>query len=159
MAILTDETIRKLLEERKPMPAHLQPLGTLGERNHHERKDFSITAASGNEFCVFVRKAVLNMLDFSVVLGYQLPDVHRVFRLRRYNGKAHLHTNVLERQTFYDFHVHTATERYQRPGFREEHFAEVTNRYHDLQGAIRCLIEDCGFLTPIEDSPLFIGKI
>jgi hypothetical protein len=159
MPILSEEQIKALIEERKLIPPQLHPLGTLTERSHHERKDFSFPAASGNEFLIFIRRSVLNMLDFSVVLGYQLPQLHSVFRLRRYNGKSHHHTNVLEKETFYDFHIHTATERYQRPGFREDHFAITTNRYYDLQGAICCLLEDCGFRSPIEESPLFTGKI
>jgi hypothetical protein len=100
------------------------------------------------------------MLDFSVILGYKPPHVHSVFRLRRYNGKSHRHTNALEKEMpFYGFHVHTATERYQRPGFREDHFAVLTNRYSDFQGAILCLLEDYGFLPPIEELSLFTVEI
>lgn len=105
-------------------------------------------APSGNEFLVAIRKATLNVFDFSVILGYQLPHLHTVFRLRRYNGKSHPHTNPIEKETFYDFHFHTATERYQRTGFREEHFAIVSNRYQTLEGAIQCLLDDCGFREP-----------
>jgi hypothetical protein len=103
---------------------------------------------------VYLRQSELNVMDFSVILGYRLPNVHTVFRLR-YNGK-HQHTNVLEKQTFYDFHIHTATLRYQAPGFKEDHFAEKTGRYASLDGAIQCLIADCGFET-FERTPLFKG--
>jgi hypothetical protein len=96
------------------------------------------------------------MMDFSAILGYRLPRVHTVFRLRRYNGK-HQHSNVLEQQTFYDFHVHTATQRYQIPGFKEDHFAETTKSYVTLQGAIQRLIAECGFQT-YEDTPMFGGS-
>ena len=157
MHILSDAQIKALIEERKPFPSHLVPLGPLMERNKHERKDFRIPVPSGNEFVVFIRKSVINMLDFSVVLGYQLPHVHTVFRLRRYNGKSHQHTNVLENETFYDFHIHTATEKYQRPGFREDHHAVTTSGYSDLRGAIDCLLNECGFRVSIEESPLFTG--
>ncbi len=97
-------------------------------------------------------------LDFSVILGYQLPHLHTVFRLRRYNGKSHVHTNSIEKQTFYDFHFHTATERYQRPGFREEHFAEITNRYQTIEGAIQCILDDCGFRAPTPQMNLFLPR-
>ena len=50
--------------------------------------------------------------------------------------------------TFYDFHIHTATERYQEAGYAEEHYAEPTDRYADLSGAIQCLIQDCAFELP-----------
>lgn len=101
---------------------------------------------------------MINPFNFSVILGYQLPDLYTIFRLRRYNGRSHTHTNVLERQTFYDFHVHTATERYQRAGFTEDFFAEPTNRYHDLKSAIDSLLNECGFRSPMEEAPLFKGQ-
>jgi hypothetical protein len=158
MHTLSDDRIRALIAERKAIPAHLLPVPTLPVRSNHERKDYKIVAPSGNEFVVFLRRSELNMNDFSVILGYQLPTIHEVFRLRRYNGKSHHHTNVLERQTFYDFHIHTATERYQSPGFKEDHFAEIRDRYHELHGAIQCLLEDCGFGSPLDNAPLFTGE-
>jgi len=159
MVILTDEEISGLIAERKPLPAHLSPLGQLTTLNQHLRRDFKISATNRREFTVYIRRGLINVMDFSVVLGYQLPHVNRIFRLRRYNGKAHQHTNVIEGQTFYDYHIHTATERYQRKqGFREESFAEVTNRYLDLEGAIQCMLDDCGFRIPFEETPLGRGE-
>jgi len=58
--------------------------------------------------------------------------------------------------TFYDFHIHQATERYQDIGSREDAFAEPTDRYADLQSALRCLLTECGFEPPeVPDPPLF----
>jgi hypothetical protein len=158
MRALSDAEIDNLIRERKSVPSGLQPLGSMTMRHLHERREFKVTAQSGNEFVVALRRSTLNVLDFSVILGYQLPTLHTIFRLRRYNGKSHQHTNAFEKQTFYDFHLHTATERYQQPGFKEDHFAEVTNRYHNLETAIECLLNDCGFRTPIEATPLFLGQ-
>lgn len=36
-----------------------------------------------------------------------------------------------------------ATERYQRIGWREDTFAEKTERFNTLDQAIRCLLIDC----------------
>ena len=58
------------------------------------------------------------------------------------NGKSHEHTNHIEDETFYDFHIHFATERYQRLGTREDAYANPTDRYGDYRGALRCLIDD-----------------
>lgn len=70
--------------------------------------------------------------------------MNRIFLLKRYNGKSHRHRNILEKSVrFYDFHIHTATERYQLASRKEEFYAEITDRYSDLRGAFRCLIEDC----------------
>jgi hypothetical protein len=153
MSILSEDTITALIEEPKTIPEGLIPLGRLVIRNQHKRRECDVVSASANRFVVFVRQSEMNVMDFSIILGYRLPNVHTVFRLRRYNGK-HQHTNVLERQTFYDFHIHTATLRYQVPGFKEDHFAEATGRYANLEGAIQCLIADCGFQT-FENTPLF----
>jgi hypothetical protein len=160
MLILPDDRILELINEAKSLPSGLCPLDKMSQRNLHKRKDFDLTCLSGNKFLVAVRQSCLNPFDFSVILGYYLPQSYTVFRLRRYNGKSHTHCNHLERETpFYDFHIHTATERYQRRGFREEHFAEITNRYWSLESAIKCLLMDCGFPSPLADLPMFSGKI
>lgn len=159
MLILSEKRIGELIGEQKSEPSGLDPLGLLSPRNQHYRKDHKVVTASGNEFLVAIRRSALNPLDFSVILGYQLPHVHTIFRLRRYNGKSHHHTNTLEKETFYDFHIHTATERYQVSGFKEDHFAVATNRYYSLESAIQCLLDDCGFRPPMEKSPLFEGHV
>ena len=70
--------------------------------------------------------------------------------------KVHLGNLLLEGGgLFRDFHNHTATERYQRLGAREEHFAEIDSRYHNLDGAIKCLLDDCGFQAEEPPLPLF----
>lgn len=72
-----------------------------------------------------------------------------MFRLRRYNGKSHVHTNRIEKEkSFYDFHIHEATELYQQHGMREDAFARPTQRYNDYQSALVCLFED-GSLTGV----------
>jgi hypothetical protein len=80
-----------------------------------------------------------------VILACLPPNSSTFFRLRRYNGRGHEHTNKLEHERFYNFHIHTATERYQEEGAREDGYAEQTDRYHDLNGAINCMFADCGF--------------
>jgi len=77
-----------------------------------------------------------------------MPGSNVLFRLRRYNGRSHQHTNRIEGNTFYDFHIHMATERYQVAGYEEYHYAETTDRFADLGGAIRCMIQDCAFELP-----------
>jgi lysozyme family protein len=154
MRVLSEEQINTLIHEAKSIPEGLCPVGKMTERNQHQRKDYEVACESGNKYLIAIRQSCLNALDFSVILGYQLPNVYTIFRLRRYNGK-HYHTNAIEANTFYGFHIHTATERYQKPGFKEDHFAETTNRYWSLESAIQCLLLDCGFRSPIEEAPLF----
>ena len=160
MNILSDEEIAALIAEEKIIPDGLSPIKPMSKRCQHKRRNFDIEmTASGREFVVWVRQSCLNAYDFSVILGYKLPGSYTVFRLRRYNGNSHQHTNILEKETIDGFHVHTATERYQNFGSaKEDHFAEKTDRYFHLESAIACLLVECGFKSPLEESPLFAGS-
>lgn len=151
----TDAAIAELISEAKIIPDGLcTPIKAMSERSGHCRKEYEIVCDSGNCFVVKIRLSSVNPMDFSAILGYRLPGSFTIFRLRRYNGRHH-HTNILENEHFYDFHIHTATERYQRPGFKEDHFAKVTNRHYNLESAVRALLDECGFRSPLEDGPLF----
>jgi hypothetical protein len=146
--LLTDAEIAALISESKPLdPGYLSKLQLRPKQGHRER-ELDIIGANGSEFRLILRQNLLNVLDFSVILGYSVPSSSQVFRLRRYNGKCHEHTNQIERQKFYDFHIHFATERYQHSGLREDAYAEATNRYGDFQGALDCLFQDCGLVGP-----------
>ena len=146
--LLTDAAISNLISESKQLePGYMSKLQLRAKQGHRER-ELEITGVNGSEFRLILRQSLLNIFDFSAILAYSAKASSQVFRLRRYNGKSHEHTNKLERQTFYDFHIHFATERYQHSGLREDAFAEVTNRYGDFRGALSCLIQDCGLVLP-----------
>jgi len=82
-------------------------------------------------------------------LAVRIPESNQLFRLRRYNGNSHQHTNHIERQGFRDFHIHFATERYQEEcGWNEDGYAESTDRYDDFSGAWGCLISDANLVVP-----------
>ena len=82
--------------------------------------------------------------------------LNQFFRLRRYNGKSHEHTNHIECESFYDFHVHLAPERYQNFGTREDAYAEPTERYSDFRGAVQYLIDDVNLeISPQAQNDLF----
>ena len=84
-------------------------------------------------------------LDFSVILVVRSnPD----FKLRRYNGRHGGHRNRIEKERIEGFHIHYATERYQRRGLKEETYAVQTQRYNSYEGALRCLIKDANFVEP-----------
>jgi hypothetical protein len=99
--------------------------------------------------------------DFSVILAYRPADSTEWFRLRRYNGKSHEHSNPIEREPrFYGYHVHTATERYQELGMEEDAFAEVTDRFSDLASGLDCMLQECGFVPPLRGQGfLFQGDV
>ena len=89
-------------------------------------------------------------------MAVRVPQSNRLFRLRRNNGRSHEHTNSVEGETFYDYHIHTATERYQEIGAREDAYAEATARYSDFAGAVGCMLEDANFDTPFGDQLSFL---
>jgi hypothetical protein len=145
--ILTDAEIDRLIHEEKLLPEH--PLGrSLKAKSGHKEREVDVTGADGSRFRIIVRQSVSNALDFSVILAYRQPNSNTLFRLRRYNGKSHQHTNKLEGNTFYDFHVHRATEQYQATGLREDAFAEPTSAYADLHSALDCMLRECSCQLP-----------
>lgn len=146
--LLTDSEIATLINEPKQLESGYLSKLQLRPKQGHKEREMDIIGANGSEFRLILRQSLFNVLDFSAILAYSSKSSSQLFRLRRYNGKSHEHTNKLERQTIYDFHIHYATERYQHSGLREDAYAEVTNRYGDFQGALRCLIQDCGLVLP-----------
>ncbi len=146
MAVLTDAQIEALLQEPKPMPSDwLMRLRPRPGRIGHNVRDLDVAGANGSDFRIIVRQSAVNVLDFSVILGYRPTLGPRLFRLRRYNGRSHEHRNRIEGDRFYDFHIHVATERYQLLGMDEDAFASATDRYADLSAAYNALALDCGF--------------
>ena len=123
------------LGNSKPLPADWRRLFRLRPKRGHGENHLDLTGDDGNQFRLILSS--------------------RLFRLRRNNGRNHQHTNSVEGDTFYDYHIHTATERYQEVGSREDAYAEATDRYSDLTGAVDCMLEDAGFYAPISDQLSF----
>ena len=134
--------------ERKFLPADYPSRLRLRPKRGHKERDLDIHGERGNEFRLILRQSIFNPLDFSIILAYRSPYTNRLFRLRRYDGKSHEHTNRIEGNTFYDFHVHTATARYQELGMHEDAYAEPIDRFSDIHSATQCLFEDCRMEVP-----------
>ncbi|MBA3420894.1 MAG: hypothetical protein H0U12_03210 [Thermoleophilaceae bacterium] len=150
--VLDDTTIERLTRESKPSLELAQLMPAKRKRAHRETQ-LEVEGREGSRFRVIVRQLVLDPLDFSVILAYLPSGSTRVFRLRRHNGSSHVHSNKLEGTTIrFDFHMHTATERYQVAGFKEEDYAEPTDAYGDLPGAVAYMLEVAGFEPPAQRS-------
>jgi len=148
---LKEADIERLKKEQKPLPANWRSrLVQLKQKRGHKENQLLVSGANGSAFRIIVRQSDTNPLDFSAILACVLPDSNKSFILRRYNGKSHEHTNPLEAKTFYDYHIHEITERYQDSPHKDETFARPTDRYSNLAEAIDCLIIDCGFELPSE---------
>ncbi|TAK01000.1 MAG: hypothetical protein EPO39_14985, partial [Candidatus Manganitrophaceae bacterium] len=135
--ILPDDIITGLLHERKPLPSDYKTKIHLKPRRGHKEQELNLKGADGNEFRIILRQSDFNTLDFSVILAYILPNSNQLFRLRRYNGKSHEHTNKIENEKFYGFHIHQATARYQELGKEEDSYAIPTDHFTEYQGAIQ----------------------
>ncbi|HEX8156830.1 MAG TPA: hypothetical protein VF526_05530 [Solirubrobacteraceae bacterium] len=142
---LSDAQIASLLAEPKPVvdePALLRSMKLDG--NQHWRASERFQGEDGSAFALHIRRNALDPDDFSVILSYEGRS--RPLNLRRHNGPNHPHRNKLE-GTKVDFvpHVHIATHRYQEAAFDAEGYAEATEEFADLAGALRSMILAAAF--------------
>ena len=144
----SDQEIAALIQERKVLPDNKRSKFRRTKNRGNDVYRLNVTGERKNEFQVIVRMSIFNKLNFSVILGVKVPPAKNLFRLKRYNGDYHLHTNAIEEQEVEGFHIHTATEKYQINGTREEDYAEPTKRYNDVNGALKCLFADANFEDP-----------
>ena len=144
----SDREIESLVQEPKPLPVDWRDRLRLRPKRGHQEQHLDTLGDAGNQFRLIFRQNSINPVAFSIILAVRVPGSNQLFRLRRCNGKNHQHTNRIEGETFYDFHIHMATERYQKFGAREDAYAETTTRYSDFHGAIRCMIKDVGLKDP-----------
>lgn len=151
---LTDKDIGSLLLEPKILPEDFSTHIRFRTKRGHKEYECDAKGTKGNSFLLKFRQNELNILDFSVILLYLPKDSNQYLRLRRYNGKSHEHTNKIEGDTFFGFHIHTATERYQQLGFDEDAYAESTDRYASFSGATECMLKDCGFVLSTKNKSL-----
>lgn len=103
--ILTDSEVLQLIQEEKIFPKEYNSLFQMKEKKGHREQELTLKRIDGSLFKIILRQSRINILDFSVILGYMPPKSNIMFRLRRYNGKSHEHTNVIEKAVFYDFHM------------------------------------------------------
>jgi hypothetical protein len=151
--MFTEAEITTLINERKPLSRSFDEMVRLKTKPGHKEYEVDIVGGQGSEFRLILRQSVVNPLDFSIILAHRILKSNQLFRLRRYNGKSHEHTNHLERNTFYGFHMHFATERYQDTPWREDAYAELTDRYGNFDEALNCMLSDCGFENPSGAAP------
>ncbi len=138
----TDQEIGELIQERKSLPTDWRNQFVTRIRRSNEERHLDLIGDMGNKFRIIIRQNQFNESSFSVILGVHDPLLNQLFRLRRYNGNDHIHTNEIEKVKVQGFHIHFATARYQRRGLREDDYAEATNRYKNVNGAFECLIAD-----------------
>ena len=155
----SDQEIAELIRERKPLPQDYRSLIQFKPKLGHKEYELAVEGDNGSDFRLILRQSNANPLDFSIILGILPVDTNQLFRLRRYNGKHSQHTNRIEKNTFYDFHIHVATERYQQIGVAEDEYAEPTDRFADLHTALQCMVNDCNFDVPEDPQLSFLQGV
>lgn len=139
--VLPDSEIDRLIRLEKAIS---NPKARKLEKRGSEQVNYDAEAITGEHFRVYVRQNLRIPDGFSCGLLYLAASGESV-TLARYNGSDHEHTNPLEGggPLPLSCHIHRATERYMQAGRKADHFAESTDRYTDLEGALRALIADC----------------
>lgn len=147
---MNDQDIQKLLEEKKAITLDdYHKLFALSKiKGKHKEQEVLLNGTDQHEFIIKIRQSIINPMDFSVIVGFIPKEKNKIFRLKRYNGKSHKHKNSLEKDEFYDFHIHTATQRYDDLGYDEEAYAQVSDKYSDLKSAIETMIKECNIIIP-----------
>ena len=145
-----DDEIESLVHEHKVLPIDWQNRLRPRPKSGHDERQLDVNGVERSEFRIILRRNQINPLDFSVILAVRVPNSNQLFRLRRYNGNSHEHTNKIENEKFHDFHIHFATKRYQERGYREDAYAEATDRYSNFHGALDCLIRDANLARTVE---------
>lgn len=137
---LTDPIIEALLEMRKYADG---PSRRPKEKPGHIQTDTPLRGEDGTRFCLYTRQSQKLQDDFSCGLRLERPGAEPI-TLVRYNGASHAHRNHLEGTRFVgQHHIHRATERYIAAGHEPEGFAQPTDRYTTLDGALWHLVRDC----------------
>lgn len=153
---ITDEKIKKLLS----MPKRVTNPGSRPRiKDGHEQFNFKVKTLGDIEYemTLYTRKnSRIGMEDdFSCGLCWNAPNGESL-TLVRYNGSSHTHPNYLEKEVLgFECHIHRATEKYIKANRRPEGFAEATNRYQSLSGALHCLVSDCNIsgISTAQDEP------
>ncbi len=103
---------------------------------------------------IYQRQNLDDSLDFSCGLAMTRCG-GKPLSLVRYNGASHVHGEIR-----YACHIHLASAEALAAGRKADSYAEATDRYSNMEGALACLIEDCGVegLTANHDGrDLFYG--
>ena len=115
----------------------------------HRQRNFTAEAEDGAVYRIYLRQNLDDDQDFSCGLAL-VRRGGKPLSLVRYNGASHAHGEIR-----YRCHIHRATAEAMSVGTKVDTHAESTERYRTLEGALACLIEDCGVrgLTAQPDEP------
>ncbi len=124
------------------------------EKPGHRQRNYDAKTNDGVRYRLYQRQNMNDEKDFSCGPAL-IREGEKSLSLIRYNGSSHRHGDIR-----YDCHIHRATAEAIAAGKRVDSYAEKTDRYQNLEGALVCLIKDCGVQelpVPEEQGQLFNG--
>ena len=147
---MTDDQIQALLDLPKRVS---NPGARMKTQRGSDATNYDVAGEDGSVFRLYKRQNNRIPNGFSCGLLY-LPEGGEPVTLTRYNGADHIHSNPLDADVseIAGCHIHRATHRYIVAGRKPDHYAELTDRYADLAGALRALLFDCK-ITGLESPP------
>ena len=110
----------------------------LEKPGRHKQRNFNAVTEDGEVYRIYQRQNLNDERDFSCGLALARRG-GRPLSLVRYNGASHIHGEIR-----YACHIHLATAEALAAGRKVDGHAEGTDRYRTVEGALACLIEDCG---------------
>ena len=121
----------------------------------HRQRNYTAEAEEGALYRIYQRQNLDDEKDFSCGLAL-VQRGGKPLTLIRYNGSSHAHGAIR-----YRCHIHVAKAEALGAGRRIDSYAEETDRYCTLEGALACLIEDCavqGASAKFDERDLFNGS-
>ncbi|WP_177218888.1 hypothetical protein [Polaromonas sp. OV174] len=151
---LTDDEIEQLLTVPKTVR---NPRARMKIQGGSEQTNYEVICENGMAFHLYVRQNTRVPNGFSCGLSYTGATGETV-TLTRYNGSDHVHSNPIEGGAPFQMtcHIHRATQRYMEAGRKADHYAETTDRYTTLAGALKAILADCkidGFKQDDDNPP------
>ncbi|MCX6327206.1 MAG: hypothetical protein NT144_11240 [Bacteroidia bacterium] len=141
---ITDDKLAELLKLPKRVS---NPNIRAKMKDGHEQLNYNVNCIGNDKyrFELYARQNKREGMedDFSCGLNWVAPNGESLV-LCRYNGPNHDHPNHLENEKLgYNCHIHKTTEKYIKANRKPEGFAEKTEKYYTLKGALNCLVNDC----------------
>lgn len=126
----------------------------LEKPGRHRQRNYIAVSDDGSSYRVYLRQNLDDERDFSCGLAL-MQRGGKSLSLVRYNGSSHVHDDIR-----YHCHIHRASAEAIAAGRKVDSRADETDRYATLEGALACLIEDCGvrgLTAEHDDRDLFDG--
>lgn len=141
MSKITKELLAELKQVQKALTRPFKQKWTT-ERKFRQLSVELISQCGAYKFNLYLRQNELHDNNFSCGISL-IRNGENDITLARYNGSNHVHVNKLDGKRFeFECHIHEANEECLKVAKKIEDHARATDKYTNLAGAIRCILED-----------------